>query len=387
MGPFILSHDNINIPFRSFSQWVNKQRYFGSGTAATVYLQPNASVPLEPPLSHRNLQEFCEQGRKHSLTIHEIFELEAKSATSQYECDIHHVLQYLARSPKFYLQTYEHKDHQIFSPPTPVEKLPWEPQFITEQHILGTVHIKEASYEGNEQLIMEWFKQLHLDAEDKRKCTGLDRVIVWVGDQLTVERLHRLFKYHAQDHTSFDRLNQMVVVFGWFHLMMVFVNSLHKQYLGTNAGRGLMHACMVLERKGLHTVQTHRPFHQQLHDAIYHVTKAQICDCWRVVGWTEDLADLRQKKPEDLYNLAKQIVDQLSSNDAVERIDLQPEDEQDHIFRQSVLWNCDVLHYVDLNEAIRNGDVGIMEQTLPYLLFQFAGGKNSKYTIEILELL
>ena len=68
-------------------------------------------------------------------------------------------------------------------------------------------------------------------------------------------------------------------------------------------------------------------------------------------------------------------------------MDLQPEDERDEIFQQAILWNRDVLHYVDLNEAIRNGDVGIMEQTLPYLLFRFAGGKNSKYTIEILELL
>ena len=38
-----------------------------------------------------------------------------------------------------------------------------------------------------------------------------------------------------------------------------------------------------------------------------------------------------------------------------------------------------MLHYVDLNEAIRNGDVGIMEQTLPYLLFCFVRVKNSKY--------
>ena len=148
-----------------------------------------------------------------------------------------------------------------------------------------------------------------------------------------------------------------------------------------------MHAFTVLEQKGLHTVQTRGPFHQQLHDAIYHVTEAHIRDCWRVVSWTDNLADLREKKPEDLYKFATEIVDQLLSSSAVEQMDLQPEDEHDEIFQQASLWNCDALHYVDLNKAIRNGDVGIMEQTLPYLLFRFAGGKNSKYTIEILELL
>lgn len=126
--------------------------------------------------------------------------------------------------------------------------------------MLGTVHIEEASYEGNNQLIMEWFKQLNLHTEDERKRTGLEHVIVWVGDQLTVERLRGLFKYRAQDHTSFDRLDWLVVVFGWFHLMMAFANSMHKQYLGTNAGRGLMHAFTLLEWKGLHTIQTHGPF-------------------------------------------------------------------------------------------------------------------------------
>ena len=91
--------------------------------------------------------------------------------------------------------------------------------------------------------------------------------------------------------------------------------------------------------------------HQQLHNTIYHVTEAQFHDCWKVVIWTEDLVDLQQKKPEDLYNLAKQIVDQLSSNfNTIKQIDLQPEDECDHIIQQSVLWNCDALRYVDLNE-------------------------------------
>ena len=91
---------------------------------------------------------------------------------------------------------------------------------------------------------------------------------------------------------SFDQLDWLVMVFSWFHLMMAFANSMHKQYPGANAGRGLMHAFMVLERKGLHTVQTCGPFHQQLHDAIYHVTEAHIHDCWRVVSWTDNLADL-----------------------------------------------------------------------------------------------
>ena len=74
------------------------------------------------------------------------------------------------------------------------------------------------------------------------------------------------------------------MVFGWFHLMIAFANSLHKQYLGTNARCGLMDAFMVLEHKGLHTYRSDMwALHQQLHNTIYHVTEAQFHDCWKVV--------------------------------------------------------------------------------------------------------
>ena len=51
------------------------------------------------------------------------------------------------------------------------------------------------------------------------------------------------------------------------------------------------------------------------------------------------------------------------------------------------MWNRDVLRYLELHEAMKKGDIGCMEDMLPYLLFQFIGGRNSKYAIEILELL
>lgn len=51
------------------------------------------------------------------------------------------------------------------------------------------------------------------------------------------------------------------------------------------------------------------------------------------------------------------------------------------------MWNSDVLLYLELCKAIQVGDVGQMENLIPSLLFRFAGGKNSNYAIEILELL
>lgn len=105
---------------------------------------------------------------------------------------------------------------------------------------------------------------------------------------------------------------------------MAFANSLHKQYLGTTAGCGLIHAFTLLERKGLTSVQTRGPFHQNLHDAICHVTEAHFRASWKAIGDVETLEALRFKSPTQLHDLAKEIVNKLASSAAVDTIDTLP---------------------------------------------------------------
>jgi len=383
--PFVIAYDNVNIPFRVFSQLIDNQSHFDSGTAATVFLQPNA--PPEQPLCNRTLQEYRLAARQQPITLATIIDLETSAASSRQPRDIHRVLRYLFQSPEFDFDTYAGHDDAILMPPPPVHSLPSGREFITQQFMLGTVHMEEASYEGNSNLITEWLTQLGLNSTEEQLKTGLERIIAVVGDQLTVNRLRGLFRSRAQDLNSFDRLDWMLPIFGWFHLLMAFANSLHKQYLGSNSGRGLMHACSLLERKGLGTIQTRGPFHQNLHAIIHHVTEAHFRTCWKVAAQVENLSDLRTKTPLELYQLAESIIMRLASSDVVEHVDVQPEENRDELFRQSAMWLRDALRYIDLDEAIRTGDVGVMEQTLPHLLFRFAGGGNFKYMIEVLELL
>lgn len=383
--PFVVTHDNINIPFRVFTQRLDSQSHFDSGTASTVFFQPNA--PPEPPLSNRMLQEYRTQGRKSPLTISEIFDLANAAASSQLERDTYRVLRYLLDSPDFQFSSYPHRDHSVFTSPSSINQLPVGNAFVTRQFMLGTEHIEEASYDGNNQVMQVIAHQLGLDTEAEMQKTGLEQVIIWVGDQLTVERLRGLYKFRAQDYNAYDRLGWLIVIFGWFHLQMAFANSLHKQYLGTTAGRGLTHAFTLLERKGLQSVRTAGPFYQNLHDAIICVAEAHFRACWKVVGKVDQLSDLRIKSPEELCVLAGQIVQSLASSSSIEDIDLLPEAKRDEELRNAILWNRDVLRYLDLDQGIRCGDVGIMEQSLPHLAFRFSGGGNSKYTIEVLELL
>ena len=82
--PFVITHDNVNIPFRVYSQRLDNQSHFDCGTASTVFFQPDA--PLEHPLCNRTLQDFRAQGRKSPLSITKIYDLaQAAERTSTSE--------------------------------------------------------------------------------------------------------------------------------------------------------------------------------------------------------------------------------------------------------------------------------------------------------------
>ncbi|EIW75949.1 hypothetical protein CONPUDRAFT_76987 [Coniophora puteana RWD-64-598 SS2] len=384
---FVISHDNLNLAFKVFNQRMNNQSHFDSGTSATIYFQPDA--PPTTRLCNRTFQEHRRSSAQQGpLTIKDIWDLERAGAPSRRLRDVYRILMYLFDSPSFNLLTYDGRKHPLLAKPPPVHQLPTGPQYRTEKHVLGTVHIEEASYEGNEKVIMHFLNVLGLigSTEEKQKL-ALGQLLVWTGDQLTAERIRGLIASHAWDDNAFERLDFLIPSFGWLHNSMTFAASLHKQYLGTTAGRGLRHAFTVLNRKGLDSVKTRGPFHQQLDEAICHVTEARFQDCWRVVTGADDLAALQEKTPEELYKFAMEILDKLASVDVLEDWDSQDDEEKDEIFRESVLWNRDALRYIDLQAAIKEGDVGVMEDTLPYLLFRYSGGSNSRYAIEILELL
>jgi len=91
--PFVITHDNVNIPFRVFTQRIDNQSHFDSGTAATVFFQPYA--PPETPLCNRTLQEYRRNGRNVPLTIGKIYDLADAATPGQHAHDVYRVLKYL----------------------------------------------------------------------------------------------------------------------------------------------------------------------------------------------------------------------------------------------------------------------------------------------------
>ncbi|KAL1681647.1 hypothetical protein EV122DRAFT_205192 [Schizophyllum commune] len=383
---WLISHDNLQLPFRVYSQRLENSTQFGNGTAATVYFKRN-SLPLGPQ-ANAELKAGRAAGLSSPLSPMEISELENAAAPRIRAHAIWEVLRFLVESPDFDLPTYRDRTDPAIQRPQPTRGLPYGPENTTLQRMLGTVDIPEASYEDNARLLEEWLRQLgKLACEGDERRIGTEQVICWIGDQLTVERLRGLYKFRAEEYNSYDRLDWLLPIFGWLHLMMAYANSLHKQFLGTTKGYGLARVFVVLNRPGLGRVQTKGIFYHNLYEAIYHVTEAHLRVDWKRISGVADLAELRSLPAAKLLAYATEIHDRCASGMALLDHDELPEDEQDEQLRQVLMWNRDALRFIVLSEALKRGDVGTMEDMLPFLAYRFDGGNNNKYCLEVLELM
>ncbi|OBZ76369.1 hypothetical protein A0H81_03664 [Grifola frondosa] len=154
--PWFLAHDNLNFRFRVFEQRVDHHSHFDSGTAGTVFIIKNPSAV--PPTSAA-FQAHRAVGCKSPLSSMDIVKLDM----------------FLLDAPNFSFDTYSQKDSSWLKPPPRPGQLKTGANTKTIQYMLDTVHIEEASYEGNDRVIAEWFRQLHLDTPDEKKRTGQER--------------------------------------------------------------------------------------------------------------------------------------------------------------------------------------------------------------------
>ncbi|KAJ7863951.1 hypothetical protein B0H14DRAFT_2574605 [Mycena olivaceomarginata] len=323
--PWIISHDNLNVALRVFSQRLNNQSHF---------------ITL-PPDMNRAFQLFRAQNCGTVFGYASVLYGNEEADNWLEAFDQNHVLQLLLNSPDF--SDYPHCSDPLLLPPPPVHQLQGGLKNRIKMFILKTSTFEESSYEGTLNVMDDAFQQLNLNSADEQTRTSLER--------LTIERLCGLWKYRHEDHNSFDRMDYMIPVFGWFHLVMAFANSIHKQYLGTSEQiGGLRQAFDVLKRKGLISQSTKGPFWHHLDEALHHISEAHFRASWLDVGGVKNLADLKIRSPQELRELAAKLIRLHASREALNRVDW---------------W---------------------IEDLLPTILFRFAGGGNPKYTIEILEL-
>ena len=86
-------------------------------------------------------------------------------------------------------------------------------------------------------------------------------------------------------------------------------------------------------------------------------------------GKSKSIEDLQESSPKELVTLAGQIVEECASSSALECMDAMPENQCDEVTHQTIMWNHNILQYIILDQAVKHGNVGLMEDSLPHLLF------------------
>ncbi|EIM85200.1 uncharacterized protein STEHIDRAFT_111829 [Stereum hirsutum FP-91666 SS1] len=375
--------DNENIPRRVFSQRINNQNMFISATGGTLWVLPK-HIPVDPELN-RKYQEGRREGAKECFNYRKLLEGNADIQDRQRAQDTWQITSFLINSPA--LETYPDRGHTLFDRPVPVDELPCGREHIPEQFMFSTADIDEASYEGVEKVIHEWFRQLKMDSLEEMKKTSTGRFFPWGGDALTTSRLRGLALYKGQDINSYERMDYLVGTNGFLHIMFAVANSIHAQYLGESGGIGLRRAFDKLKRKGLLTTSIKGPFWHHLDEALWHVGEAMILACWMEATGVERLEELVAWPPEALATMAGEIYENFACRKALARTRTTDPEDQDEVNSQAIMFLTDLLPYFNLRDSIKRGDVGRIQDLLPWMLLRFEGGSNSNYTKEILELL
>jgi len=252
---------------------------------------------------------------------------------------------------------------------------------------MRTAKIDEAFHEGNRQWLDEWSCQLGLDTDEERERTGQNWIVVWSGDQLTASRLRGLKMFRSMDNIPHEQLSWMEPIFGWFHLQMAFAASLHKQYYGTKAGIGFSRAFELLGKKGLSSAKVKGNWFHDFEETLKEIVMAHFLCTWLEVTGVSSVGDLRSKSPDELQEFAEKIVLEFASTAALEDLSRQPPSKRDELQQQAIQLNRDLLEYLELDDAIKQGHISRMEDLLPSLLYRFQGGNNKLYVIEVMELL
>jgi hypothetical protein len=101
-GLWVISHDNVNLPVRVFSQRLDHKDLFLNGTAATIWSLPASSKRILPPDANTRLKQQMMDGAKEPFSFtKEIIDGDPAAKASVRSHMIHRILRFLLEAPQF----------------------------------------------------------------------------------------------------------------------------------------------------------------------------------------------------------------------------------------------------------------------------------------------
>ncbi|KAG0221623.1 hypothetical protein BGW42_007450, partial [Actinomortierella wolfii] len=397
---WFLVYDNINIAARHHHQRLSNPDTFDNGTAATVILisqEDNKKLTEgdkearqgESAGQHDDLNgehnkhednhrapETVEVVRPARSAAPFAFTFITNFENAAYFLDAcrHHFASTIARS-----QRMLHPPGVI--PLMPIDRLPVRK---TITFPLPTMKFDESTIAGN-LAVLEHVTTVGLRLRLARYFSDVTRVIV-AGDQMTMARLWTLKFHRAITNDPFSSLGWVHPIPQLFHLRMTLCGTIFRTYYGDEECPGPGTLADIIAALG-YKYLTKKNIIFKVADELLKITfEALLLLLWNT------LQDLRNPGEAEIVRVTDIIIDVLGGPDSP----LKGSSDSTHqLFGRScttadinaLMFLRDVAVYIDLEDAIRNGDIGRIRAVLPIITTMMHGGGNTNYAREMLRLL
>ncbi|OAQ34975.1 hypothetical protein K457DRAFT_1860583 [Linnemannia elongata AG-77] len=350
LSPIFFLYDNFNQARRVRHQTKDHQASFLSGTTATVVVGEDIGEELSSMEKVPNTLvvdiKLTEDDTKHFKVVYRHHLFKALQPT-------------LNKGPLF----------KALAIP-PIKVLISRP---TEAYELAAMEIDQSTVSGNMAVLEEMRRVLDLDKELFKEMK-----MILAGDHLSVSRLRALMSRKSDDTTFFDRLSWAIPVLQLFHMQMLLCTSILRTHFGGDGLKpgSLRYYKVMLDRKGL---DDEKPSHHLADEFLRTVFTAMARRMWQTKQ--ESSTQHSETSSNDIF---------LSEiNNLVDRILLVPEyiyDSYSTINGNALIFIRDMVVYLEFCSAIKDGDVGRIEEILKRITIMLQSGKHSHYALELLRL-
>ena len=365
-GPHLLCWDNINLSTSTFvEQRTDAPAKVQSGTFSILYEARNAT------LEHMRLGPILQRVANATDLA---FNIDIRPSPLQLTSFLHqlqvHVVSVLLTYSKHFddyvrpAAALKHRERR---------KLP--SGFPTKQSPLRTSTIDESSVSGNIAVINDvYLTQLQMTPEELN-----DRAIPSINDQSTNACIRGAKALRTKDVDPFNRIQNLQLGFGLFHLCLNLTWALLHVHRGTiNQVGSLSYFFSLLDRRWL---GCEHPDYHTLLSTFMQILDGIILNAWNAECGHSNLAAFAKSNPtaDELLRLAKIILRKHATPSLA--------DSSDTAHHNLQLLTRDLLYVKEVVSAISDGDWGRIEDILGYLTMMFRASGSNNYCTEILHFL
>lgn len=397
MFAVLFVYDNLRIKQKVRSQRHNNRTVTDNGTAMTLIVLPESARPAWEDLEAvRAVRQHVENQRALGVPLRITFSnLNCTARLARITTHkLFHLFDILRAIPG--LNDLEILSNQLLKRPPGTHEVLFGLDHVTRQYIFDTRPIDESSYSGNLMVIQDFLRQVGLDSSDPLVRLTLERVIAWIGDELTVARLLGLQRQRQEECNGHDRLDPFIFLFGWFHALLCLASSTFENHRGSATGLGFARSTLVLSRNGFSAnMRKKRPDYHTVKEFFMHEFEARARELWQWATGTNSLDELKAwieapgRTPKDILNAGERIQLERISKQAVSlyAMEMELSDDPDPVFLNTLIQTRDLELFWDLRHAVKHGLVGHMEDLIPDLLVFLTGGRNTNYARQMYEIL